>query len=127
MSVSKTVNHSLIAAFNLSRLSFATTTMFVSPNCDRLDELLVLNRRDDFDKYRKKLKYYARIQLLFIDDFAISRYSEDRIKILYHLIKTRTDLKLPLCSLASMRRLNGENIKAMKRAAMANWTEFGCA
>ena len=95
--------------------------------CDLLDELLVLNRRDDLDKYRKKLKYYARIQLLFIDDFAISRYSEDRIKILYHLIKTRTDLKLPLCSLASMRRLNGENIKAMKRAAMANWTEFGCA
>ena len=32
------------------------------------------------------------IQLLFIDDFAISRYSEDGIKILYHLIKTRTDL-----------------------------------
>ena len=27
------------------------------------------------------------------DDFAISRYSEDGIKILYHLIKTRTDLK----------------------------------
>ena len=25
--------------------------------------------------------------------FAISRYSEDGIKILYHLIKTRTDLK----------------------------------
>ena len=41
----------------------------------------------------QKLKYYARIQLLFIDDFAISRYSEDGIKILYHLIKTRTDLK----------------------------------
>ena len=36
---------------------------------------------------------YARIQILFIDDFAISRYSEDGIKILYHLIKTRTDLK----------------------------------
>lgn len=38
------------------------------------------------------MKYYARLQLLFIDDFAISRYSEDGIKILYHLIKTRTDL-----------------------------------
>ena len=60
--------------------------MFVD-YCDLLDELLVLSRRDDLDKYRKKLKYYARIQLLFIDDFAISRYSEDGIKILYHLIK----------------------------------------
>jgi hypothetical protein len=41
--------------------------------CDLLDELLILSRRYDLDKYRKKLKYYARIQILFIDDFAISR------------------------------------------------------
>ena len=61
--------------------------------CDLLDELLSLSRRDDLDRYRKRLRYYSRIQLLFIDDFAISRYSEDGIKILYHLIKTRTDLK----------------------------------
>ena len=60
--------------------------------CDLLDELLVLSRREDLDRYRKRLKYYSRIQLLFIDDFAISRYSEDGIKILCHLIKTRTDL-----------------------------------
>lgn len=60
--------------------------------CDLLDELLVLSKREDLEKYRKKLKYYARLQILFIDDFAISRYSEDGIKILYHLIKTRTDL-----------------------------------
>ena len=54
--------------------------------------MLVLSRREDLDRYRKRLKFYSRIQLLFIDDFAISRYSEDGIKILYHLIKTRTDL-----------------------------------
>lgn len=59
---------------------------------DLLDELLVLARKDDLEKYTKKLKYYARIRLLLVDDFAISRYSEDGIKILYHLIKTRTDL-----------------------------------
>lgn len=29
---------------------------------------------------------------MFIDDFAISRYSEEGIKILYHLIKKRDDL-----------------------------------
>ena len=29
---------------------------------------------------------------MFIDDFAISRYSEEGIKILYHLIKLRDDL-----------------------------------
>ena len=59
---------------------------------DLLDELLVLAHKEDLEKYRKKLRYYSKIRLLFIDDFAISRYSEDGIKILYHLIKTRTDL-----------------------------------
>ena len=59
---------------------------------DLLDELIVLNRQEDLSKYRKRIRYYARIQLLFIDDFAISRYSEEGIKILYHLIKLRDDL-----------------------------------
>ena len=59
--------------------------------CDLLDELLVLSR-DNLTKYRKRVKYYSKIQLLFIDDFCISRYSEEGIKILYHLIKSRTDL-----------------------------------
>ena len=59
--------------------------------CDLLDELLILSQQD-LIKYRKKVKYYAKFQLLFIDDFCISRYSEEGIKILYHLIKMRTDL-----------------------------------
>jgi len=65
--------------------------MFVD-YCDLLDELLDLSRNENLQKYRRKLKYYSRLQILFIDDFAISRYSEDAIKILYHLIKTRTNL-----------------------------------
>ena len=59
---------------------------------DLLDELIMLNRQDDLTKYRTRIKYYAKIQLLFIDDFAISRYSEEGIKILYHLLKLRDDL-----------------------------------
>lgn len=60
--------------------------------CDLLDELIVLSRREDLNKYRKRIRYYAKIQVLFIDDFAISRYNEEGIKILYHLLKTRDDL-----------------------------------
>ena len=59
---------------------------------DLLDELIILNRQEDLTKYRKRIKYYAKIQLLFIDDFAISRYSEEGMKILYHLIKMKADL-----------------------------------
>ena len=59
--------------------------------CDLLDELLIL-RQQDLIKYGKKVKYYAKFQLLFIAGFCISIYSEEGIKILYHLIKMRTDL-----------------------------------
>lgn len=57
-----------------------------------LDELIVLNPQEDLNKYRKRIRYYARIQLLFIDYFAINRYSEEGIKILYLLIKLQDDL-----------------------------------
>ena len=62
--------------------------------CDMMDELLRLSR-ENMTKYTKKLKYYARLRILFIDDFCISRYSEDGIKILYHLLKSRADLHYP--------------------------------
>lgn len=60
--------------------------------CNLLEELGNMKRNPDRSKYSKRLKYYSRIQLLFIDDFAISRYSEDDIDTLYHLIKQRDDL-----------------------------------
>lgn len=62
--------------------------------CDMMDELLRLSR-ENMTKYSKKLKYYSRLRILFIDDFCISRYSEDGIKILYHLLKSRADLHYP--------------------------------
>lgn len=63
--------------------------------CDLLDELMILAQKKELETYSKRLKYYSRIQILFIDDFCISRYSEDGIKILYHLLKTRDNLKHP--------------------------------
>ena len=62
--------------------------------CDMMDELLKLLNQD-LAKYTKKLKYYSRLRILFIDDFGISRYSEDGIKILCHLLKSRADLHYP--------------------------------
>ena len=59
--------------------------------CDLLDELIALSRRTDLSKYQRRIRYYARMPLLFIDDFAISRYTEEGIKILYHLVKLRDD------------------------------------
>lgn len=62
--------------------------------CDMIDELLRLNH-EDFAKYTKRLKYYSRLRILFIDDFCISRYSEEGVNILYHLLKSRDDLHYP--------------------------------
>jgi DNA replication protein DnaC len=55
-----------------------------------LDELTAMKRLD-LTKYNKRIKFYSRIQLMFIDDFAINRYPEETVNILYHLIKMRTD------------------------------------
>ena len=40
--------------------------------CELLDEFIALNNKPDLSQYQKRIKYYARIQLLFIYDFAIS-------------------------------------------------------
>ena len=39
--------------------------------CDMMDELLRLSR-EDMTKYSKKLKYYSRLRILFIDDFVLA-------------------------------------------------------
>lgn len=59
--------------------------------CDILEELISLDQPKDKTKYLRRLRHYAKFQLLFIDDFGISRFGEDGMKILYHLIKMRTD------------------------------------
>ena len=70
--------------------------------CEPLDELIALNNKPDLSHYQKRIKYYARIQLLFIDDFAISATSEEEIKILFHLIKKRGNLGSSSCLAVSV-------------------------
>ncbi|MCK9455653.1 ATP-binding protein [Sulfurimonas sp.] len=53
-----------------------------------MDELLI-KRRKDLSAYNRRLKYYSRIQVLIIDDFAIERYDSEATIILYSLIKNR--------------------------------------
>ena len=47
--------------------------------------------KNDLSKYNKRIKRFSKHQLLFIDDFAISKYSEEGMKILYQLIKQREE------------------------------------
>ena len=54
-----------------------------------LDGLTVLQRKN-LTRYTKKVRYYSKIPLLFIDDFAINRYPEEMVNIL-HLVKMWAD------------------------------------
>ena len=58
---------------------------------ETMDELIALSRFTDLSKYNKKIKRLSKHQILFIDDFAISKYSEEGMKILYQLIKQREE------------------------------------
>ena len=82
--------------------------------CELLEELITLDQSKDKSKYSRRLRHYAKYQLLFIDDFGISRFGEDGMKILYHLIKMRTDQQRStlfsrdqLCSAVSTILTNG--------------------
>ena len=77
---------------------------------DLLDELIVLNRQEDLSKYRKRIRYYARIQLLFIDDFAISRYNTRSSGSRSCTTSSNFGMTLgpPPSSPASILRMNGE-------------------
>lgn len=66
---------------------------------DLLDELIILNRQEDLNRYRKRIKYYAKIQLLFIDDFAISRYSEEETDLIYQVFVHELVHAYRLCQL----------------------------
>lgn len=58
---------------------------------ETMDELIALSRYADLSKYNKKIKRLSKHQILFIDDFAISKYPEEGMKILYQLIKQREE------------------------------------
>ena len=106
----------------VQRFVFTEAQIMVRQNMDALDLVLVLcekttqqrdvhrsiiDARDDrharrhIGQFQQCLKVSVDLlirlpavpdMLLFIDDFAISRYSEEGIKILYHLLKLRDDL-----------------------------------
>jgi len=58
---------------------------------DLIDFLFML-RNSDMKKYKKKLVFYSRIQVLILDDFLISQLGDERSLILFSLIKNRDEL-----------------------------------
>lgn len=74
-----------VAACNADyRVLFSDFTML-------LDDLCILKRRD-LAKYQKKIRFFARIQVLIMDDFLITHIEEERALILFTLLKQRDEL-----------------------------------
>lgn len=58
-----------------------------------MEDMSILHDTNE-KSFKRKLKSLSKVRLLFIDDFAINRYSENQINILYRLLKARTDNKV---------------------------------
>jgi DNA replication protein DnaC len=56
-----------------------------------LDDLCIL-KRVNLAKYQKKVRYFARIQVLILDDFLVNHIEEERTIILFTLLKQRDEL-----------------------------------
>jgi len=49
-------------------------------------------KRENFEKYKKKMNHYYRLDLLILDDFLLhSLDSEDEVKVLQDLLETRSE------------------------------------
>lgn len=77
-------------AFGIQACKNGYRTLFTDFT-DLIDYLFML-KDADMNKYKKKLKYYSRIQVLILDDFLISHLGNDRSLILFSLIKNRDEL-----------------------------------
>ena len=60
-------------------------TLFID-YLEMMDDLME-KKENDNGHYRKKLRYYANLPLLIIEDFAISRLDDSCISNLFELIK----------------------------------------
>lgn len=65
-------------------------TLFID-YMDLMDELIA-RKQKDLENFKKRLRYYSRIQVLMIDDFLIAKYSSESLDNLYSLIKERAIL-----------------------------------
>ena len=53
-----------------------------------MDDLIV-RKQKSMRSYRQRLRFYANVQFLLIDNFLISKYDDQALDGLYNLIKER--------------------------------------
>jgi DNA replication protein DnaC len=77
-------------AFGIQACKNGYRTLFT--DFTNLIDYLFMLKDADMNKYKKKLNYYSRIQVLILDDFLITHLGNDRSLILFSLIKNRDEL-----------------------------------
>jgi len=77
-------------AFGIQACKNGYRTLFT--DFTNLIDYLFMLKDADMNKYKKKLNYYSRIQVLILDDFLITHLENDRSPLLFSLIKNRDEL-----------------------------------
>ena len=76
-----------LRAFCIEACKANYRTLFVDYT-DLMDDLIV-RKQKSMRSYRQRLRFYANVQFLLIDDFLISKYDDQALDGLYNLIKER--------------------------------------
>lgn len=61
-------------------------------HCDDFLEKLAVLRRDDFNKYQKRFRLLAKLDVLILDDFLLHTLgNEEEVKVLFNVLETRSE------------------------------------
>lgn len=62
-------------------------------HCENFLEYMVSVKQEDYEKYRKKIRRYIKIDLLVLDDFLLHTITDEReIKVLFEIMEKRSEL-----------------------------------
>ena len=62
-------------------------------HCEDLLEDMVALKKTDFQKYKKKVRFFIKLELLILDDFLLHTITDEReIKVLFELLEKRSEL-----------------------------------
>lgn len=62
-------------------------------HCNAFTEEMVAMKARDFDKYKRKMRYYMKLDVMVLDDFLLHTLTdESEVKVLFELLEKRSEL-----------------------------------
>lgn len=62
-------------------------------HCENFLEEMVALKQEDYDRYKKKIRHYIKLDLLVLDDFLLHTITDEReVKVLFEIMEKRSEL-----------------------------------